>query len=296
MNERQGGPLDEQGFDSGTYIKEALKWQYNWIGLAGLGLFALISGTGLPLVLAAGLELIYISLVPQSSRFRRLVRSWRYAEEKRKHEMSLTALFRDLPPEMKLRYADVDKLCRSIRENYRRLSATSQIFAQQMEEKLEGLAQSYLRLLFAAFQYRQYLLATDPNAIQRDLKALEKSLPGEVPKVQEINRKRIEILTKRLEKFDKAQENCKVVDAQCAAIEEVLQLIRDQSVTLRDPQQLSDQLESLVHDVEQTEQTVKEVEAIFEMATPDMTGTLGPLPTATGEAPGGDPRRGRIRN
>ena len=33
--------------------------------------------------------------------------------------------------------------------------------------------------------------------------------------MQEINKKRIEILTKRLEKFDKISENRKVVDAQC---------------------------------------------------------------------------------
>jgi hypothetical protein len=108
--------------------------------------------------------------------------------------------------------------------------------------------------------------------------------------VQEINRKRIEILTKRLEKFDKIRENRQVIDAQCAATEDVLQLIRDQSVTMRDPQQISDQLENLVQDVEQTEQTVKEVEAIFELATPDQAGP--PLP----EIPTAPQPRTRVRN
>jgi len=67
-------------------------------------------------------------------------------------------------------------------------------------------------------------------------------------------------------------ENCQVIDAQCAAIEDVLQLIRDQSVTMHDPQQISDHLDNLVKDVEQTEETVREVESIFDMsplATPD---------------------------
>ena len=289
---RQIGSADDQGLDSTTYVKEALKWQYNLIGMGGLALFALVSGSGLPLLLGAGIELIYLSLVPQNSRFQRLVRSWKYAEQKRQHEMSLNAIFQELPPEMRLRYAEVDRLCRSIRENYSRLSATSQIFAQQMEDRLQGLAQSYVRLLYAAYQYRQYLLTTNPNAIQRDINELKKGLASDTPKVQEINRKRIEILSKRLEKFDKAQESGKVADAQCAAMEEVLQLIRDQSVTLRDPQQVSDQLENLVHDVEQTEETVKEVESIFDMASPEMTGTLGPLPAP----PEADPRRTRLRS
>jgi DNA repair ATPase RecN len=112
-------------------------------------------------------------------------------------------------------------------------------------------------------------------------------------KVQEINRKRIEILTKRLEKFNKIHEDCEVINAQCAASEDVLQLIRDQSVTLRDPQEVSDQLEGLVHDVEQTEQTVREVEAIFEMATPAMN---SPFSAAAADTSGPNRRQTRLRN
>src|SRR2546421_604913 len=90
---------EDLGIDDTNFIKEALKWQYNWIGLAGAAAFAVVSGSGLPLILAAGLELIYVSVVPQSSRFRRLVRSWKYAEEKRKHELKTRALFQELPPQ-----------------------------------------------------------------------------------------------------------------------------------------------------------------------------------------------------
>src|SRR5690348_17366400 len=103
------------GIDNTNFVKEALKWQYNWIGLAGAAAFALVAGSGFPLVLAAGLELIYISLVPQSSRFRRLVRSWQYAAEKKRLEQNLAALFQEIPPEMRIRYARLDQLCRNIR-------------------------------------------------------------------------------------------------------------------------------------------------------------------------------------
>jgi hypothetical protein len=268
----------ELGVDNTNFVKEAFKWQYNWIGLAGAGAFALIAGSGFPLVLAAGLELIYISLVPQSSAFRRLVRSWQYAEEKRKIGVKLQAMYQEIPPEMQVRYSRLDQLCRSIRENYSKLSSTSQMFVKEMEDRLDGLLQGYLRLLHAQQQHLEYLRVTDPNRIQKEAAGLERTLASDAVKVQEINRKRIEILTKRLEKFGKIRENCDVINAQCAATEDVLQLIRDQSVTLRDPQQVSDQLEGLVRDVEQTEETVREVEAIFEMATPEMKTAFGALP------------------
>ncbi len=270
--------LTGQGDDSVHYVKEALKWQYNWIGLAGAAAFAVVSGTALPILLAAGLELMYLSIVPQSSRFRRLVRSWKFAEQKRQIEMSLRSMFLEMPPEVRTRYANVDSLCRAIRENYTRLSSTSQMLMGQMENRLQGLLQGYLRLLYAGCQHRNYLRTTDPQSIKREAAELERSLSNDSPKVQEINRKRVEILTKRLEKYGKISENCQVIDAQCAAMEDVLQLIRDQSVTLRDPQEVSDQLDGLVRDVEQTEQTVREMEQIFDLTAPDMTGAADPLP------------------
>jgi hypothetical protein len=287
---------EDLGLDQVNFVKEALKWQYNWIGLGAAAAFALVSGTGMPLVLAAGLEMIYLSLVPQSSAFRRLVRSWKYAEQKRQREMQLSAMFNELPPEMRKRYAGLDSMCGAIRVNYSRLSSTSQMFLEQMQQRLDGLLHAHVRLLYAAFQHSEYLRTTDPNSIKRDLAKLQRSVDSDPPKVQEINRKRIEILTKRLEKFAKVAENQKVVEAQCAAIEDVLELIRDQSVTMRDPQQVSDQLENLVHDVEQTEETVRQVEAIFEMAAPDMGETLAPVPGDLSDSSSPSSVRTRLRN
>lgn len=282
---------EEVGDSQINFVKEAFLWQYNWIALAGAAAFALISGSGLPLMLAAGLELIYLSLIPRNRRFQRLVRSWKYAEEQRRHQMRLWQIFRELPREMQGRYADVDRTCREILANYERLSSPSQIFTRQMAERLASLKHAYLRMLHSAFQHRQHLRLTDPAAIRKEIATLERGLAAEPPKVQEINRKRIEILTKRLEKHDKIKENTTVVDAQCAAIEDVLKLIRDQSITIRDPQQLSDHLDSVVRDVEHTEQTVREMEAIFELASPEG------LPIAPVENGGQAlPARERLRN
>jgi len=282
--------MPERDDDQINFVKEALNWQYNWIAMAGAAAFALVSGSALPILLGAGFELMYLSVVPNNGRFQRLVRSWKWAEEKRQHEVKLSAMFHELPPEMRTRYAHVAEVCQAIRENYARLSSTSQIFVKQMEDKLQGLQQGYVRLLFAAHQQREYLQLTNPAEIQRELDQLQRGLSKDAAKVQEINKKRIEILSKRLEKFEKIRENRQVIDAQCAATEDVLQLIRDQSVTMRDPQQISDQLETLVQDVEQTEQAVKEVEAIFEMATPD---EAGPALPSVSETP--TPRT-RVRN
>jgi hypothetical protein len=276
-----------------NYVKEAARLQYNWIALAGVAGFALVSGSLLPLLLGAGLELMYLSVVPHNPRFQRLVRSWRWAEEKRRADERLNVMFQEIPPEMRVRYARLDAVTKAIRENYSRLSSTSQIFADQMEDRLQGLLQGYVRLLHAAWQHGEYLRTTDLGAVQSELAQLQKTQDSATPKVQEINRKRVEILNKRMEKFTKIRENCAVIDAQCAAVEDVLGLIKDQSVTMRDPQQLSEHLEGVVKDVEQTEETVREVENIFQNVSE--MGGIAPAPTDPASSGGLTFPRNRIR-
>jgi hypothetical protein len=257
-----------------NFVKEAFNIQYNWIALGGAAAFALVTGTAIPLALAGGLELMYLAVVSQHPRFQRLVRSWKFAEEQKLNEQKLGDMLRSLPPDMQGRYIKLAEVCRSIRGNFAQLSSTSQIFVQQMDQRLEGLLHGYARLLSAAFQQRQYVKTTDPDEIKKEIAALQQHMSTDPLRVQDINKKRVEILSKRLEKYQKINENRQVVDAQCSAVEDVLKLVRDQSVTMRDPQQVSDQLANLVHDVEQTEQTVQQVESIFSGLTPEMEGIM----------------------
>ncbi|HEX9255387.1 MAG TPA: hypothetical protein VF938_07570 [Candidatus Angelobacter sp.] len=264
-----------------NFVKEAFNIQYNWIALGGAAAFALVTGTAIPIALAGGLELMYLAVVSQHPRFQRLVRSWKFADEQKRNEQKLGDMLRSLPPDMQGRYIKLAEVCRSIRGNFSQLSSTSQIFVQQMDQRLEGLLHGYARLLSAAFQQRQYVKTTDPDEIKKEVAALQQHMSTDPLRVQEINKRRVEILSKRLEKYQKINENRQVVDAQCSAVEDVLQLVRDQSVTMRDPQQVSDQLANLVHDVEQTEQTVQQVESIFSGLTPEMEGIMQDVDTSS---------------
>ena len=271
-----------------NYIKEAFKWQYNLIDLGGAAAFSVVAGSPLPMMLAAGVELMYLASVPNISAFQRLVRSWQYADEKKEHDDRLREMQYALPPEIRDRFRNLEMIAAAIRRNYARLSSTSQAFIGQIETQLQGLMTAFVRLANADTQHVQYLQNTDQNAIRREIQYLKDRLPKEAPKVQEINKKRIEILDKRVEKHQKIRENRQVIDAQCRAIEDVLQLIHDQSITMTDPQQVSDRLESLVKDVEQTEETVREVEAIFQA-----TEQMSPSPESSGDSSSGG--RDRLR-
>lgn len=286
----QGMPEDDQlgapaPQDKINFVREAFHLQYNWIAMVSAGAFALVSGSFLPIILAGGLELMYLAIVPHNWRFQRLVKSWKFAEEQQKHQQKLSEMLQSLPAVMQSRYVHAAQVCGAIRSNFAQFSSTSQIFLQQIDARLQGLLSGYARLLLAAAQQQQYVKSTEQDGIKHEIASLQKALSSDPPKVQEINKKRIEILTKRLEKFDKISENRKVVDAQCSAVEDVLMLVRDQSVTMRDPQQVSERLDNLVHDVEQTEQTVQQVEAIFSDMSPDLDGLMSIDDSSTSSGP-----------
>ena len=260
-----------------NFVKAAFNLQYNWIALGGATLFAVVSGSLLPVILAAGVELMYLAVVPQMATFQRLVRSWKFGEELQQRQVQFAQMLSSLSPEAKSRYGKLAQVCAVVRSNFSQFSTTSKIFLQQMDARLDGLLDGYARLLLAASQQQQYLKGTDPDEIGQEITALQEEMDNDPVKVQEINKKRIEILTKRLEKYQKICENQQIVDAQCSAIEDALHLVRDQSVTMRDPQQVSDQLDTLVRDVEQTEQTVQQVEAMLGNMGGDFE--MSPLPS-----------------
>ncbi|MBM3782963.1 MAG: hypothetical protein FJW30_01320 [Acidobacteria bacterium] len=270
------GKADELDSGSVNYLKEAFKWQYNVIGLAGAAAFALVSGTALPILLAAGLEMMYLAVVPQSSAFRRLVRSWKFADDKKKHDDRVRAMQSHLTPMVRERYTKLQTMCQQIRSNYARLSSTSQIFVDQVSQRLDGLLLSFLRLANAGLTYTDHLQKANPRAIDRDIETLERDLAKQPPKVQEINRTRIDILRKRQERYRKIVDDLQVINVQVEAIEDVLELIRDQSVSLTDPQLVNERLDSLLHDVESTEATVREIEDFFAVTNGD---TIAPLPS-----------------
>jgi len=67
--------------DEPNYLAHAFKSQYNLIGLGTALGFAVLSGTLLPIIVAAGVEMVVLPLVSGSTRFQRLVRARQVATD-----------------------------------------------------------------------------------------------------------------------------------------------------------------------------------------------------------------------
>jgi len=250
-----------------NYLAQAFKSQYNVIGLATALGFALLSLNPLPLILAAGVELAVLPLVAGSSRFQRLIRA-RLAEEERserqtKKQSESLAVLRELPEGEKQRYRGLETLAAEIRQNYKGLDSSSQMLLDDVVQKLDFLLSFYLRMRHSVMRYESYFATTDPRRIEQRIDGLEREAAEGGARLKEIKARTRGVLEKRLARYRKAEENRQLVDAQTETVQEVLQLLRDQSYAMRDPRSITEQLDGLVSSAEETERGVRDMEEIL---------------------------------
>jgi hypothetical protein len=250
-----------------SYFAHAFKSQYNLIGLATALGFAVLSGSALPLILAAGVEMMVLPLVAGNERFQRLVRARVNAEGRERDAARRAAetaeLARTLPPPELQRYRALEVQAGEIRRNYGGLDESSRPLLDELERKLDFLLGFYLRMRAALVRYERYFQTTDPERIQERIAMMEHEMASGPERLREIKARTKAVLVKRLERYSKATENRQLMDAQTETVQEVLQLLRDQSYTMRDPQSITAQLDGLVSAAEETERGVREMEALF---------------------------------
>jgi hypothetical protein len=250
-----------------NYFAHAFKSQYNLIGLATAIGFAALSASFLPLLIVAGVEMAVLPLVSGSDRFRRLIRARvsedRDDERQARTERELSEIFRALPDPERTRYRQLEHLAHEIRQNYQGLDSTSRMLLEELEGKLDFLLSFYLRMRQSISRYDRYFATTDPERMQERIAMLDHEIEVGGGRVKEVKSRTKAVLEKRLVRYQKALENKQLIDAQTETVQEVLQLLRDQSYSMRDPRTITEQLDTLLSSAEETERGVRDMEELL---------------------------------
>ncbi len=243
-------------------LKQAFLHPLNLAALGGAALLALVAFTPVPLLVAAGLELVVLGVVPSLPGFKRRTRRRREEERRLAEQASLEKTLDELSPSQRDCYFTLRDLRDRTLENYRRLPGGAPL-AEASAGRLDGLLVSFVRLLGALDDHRRYLSTTDRKSLERELAELRVEVAGGAAGTQalhEVKRRRIEILEKRVERFGRAAEGRELVSHQLASIEDFLRLLHEQSITLRDPEVVNAQLEHLSSEIQATDEAMRETE------------------------------------
>jgi hypothetical protein len=244
-----------------NFLVEAFKSQYNLIAMGTAIGFAVLSGSFLPLLIAAGVELAVLPMMERFQRYQRARNRHQDKEDRRRGEMA--AMLGSLDENERQRYEQLEGLAEEIRQNYTGLDPSSQMLLDEVVRKLDFLLAFYLRMRSSVGRYQRYFESTDPRRIQDRMARLDQEMARSPDRVKQVKARTRAVLEKRMERYQKALENKQLVDAQTETVQEVLHLLRDQSYSMRDPRTITEQLDSLVSSAEETERGVRDMEELL---------------------------------
>lgn len=217
------------------------------------------------LIMGSAIELMYLGVVPRNQRFRRSIRSRRAAEHAK--PPSGKEIFRLLTKSSQRRYVRLRKLEKEISNNYRKLSYATQGLLESHLKKIDRLLTSYLSMLYQKQQYELSTNSSREREVIQSIAHLRTEMEDDSEKVRSIKERRLQILEQRLQRFKKGAEHLEILEAQIETIEDVVKYIHEQSLTLRNPEEITFQLDTLLEEVGETEAAILEIEDVFAPAT-----------------------------
>lgn len=259
-----------------NYTKEAFlhPWNLSFLIVSMLIAFVVsMAGVTWPsetvLLFSAAAELIYLGTMPRQDRFRRVVRSRRALEHAK--PPSQKELFHSLTKHSQRKYARLKRLQKDIAGNYRKLSYASQGMLDSHLSKIGGLLDSYLNLLYQKERYEFTSRASTETEVVQAMAKLRADMEDDPPRVKAVKARRLRILEQRLDRSKRGQENLEIIKAQLETVEDVTKYILEQSLTLRNPEEITFQLDTLLSEVEETQASVIEMEEVFASPTDLLT-------------------------
>ena len=291
-------PADEKNVSAGSILRELIFNQYQAILAGGAAVASLLTLNPLPLLVWLGSELVLLPVL-DSGPLRRLVARRKLALARANTEAERTRIRASLTPEHAERYEAMENLCKLIEANYQSLTGISQAYLAEQRQKLDVILQSGLSRLMALQRYERMPATRDPREIEEEISHLQRELEhDDLPeRAAAALRKNLELKQTLLASVSRVDDTVRTLLTELDSMESLLELLHQNSISLRDPQAISSELDTIVRQSEESERIVREMEALLRTDTvgfPVGTGSGRPRVESTATAQAKLPR-GRVK-
>ncbi|HYP29435.1 MAG TPA: hypothetical protein VE262_22180 [Blastocatellia bacterium] len=259
--------------DQINYIKEAVKEPLNiWamVGFVAASVYAATTGpTGwldlswVPLAAGAAAEALYLSTLPVTTQYRRLVdrrmRQRELADRGRKRE----ELIKGFDPREREAVEYLRWMKNQIYQNYQKFTRVSVM--PDSISRLETIWESYVDLLDIYRRRKNHVRSINRQTIQNQIQQAERSVKSAPDEdTRRLYEKNVEILHKRLQTYSDIERSMRRVEAQLQSIESFFGLVNDQVITMPTPEHLSSlDFESLLSSIEMTKEILEETNPVL---------------------------------
>jgi len=259
-----------------SYVKEAIKEPLNiWamVIVVALAVFAATAANDfgflawlapwIPLAAGATAEALYLSTVPNTPGYRRLVdqRVRRRAlldRERRRKDLILR-----FDPREREAVEYLSWMKNQIYQNYQKFTGMSEV--PERIRTLDVYWESYVDLLDTYRRRKNHMRSINRQTIQNQIQQAERAIataPDE--DTRRLYQTNLEFLQKRMQTYDDMERSLKRVEAQLQSIESFFGLVNDQVITMPTPEHISSlDFESLLSSIELTKEILDETAPIM---------------------------------
>jgi DNA repair exonuclease SbcCD ATPase subunit len=268
----------EDDVSAGSILRELVLNQYQAIVLGGAALASLVALNPLPLLVWLGSELVLLPIL-DSGPLRRLVHRRRRALARQQEAVDRRRLVAALGPDNLRRYEAMEDLCRHIEANYQSLTGISQVYLSEQRGKLDLILQGILHRMMALQRYERTPASRRPDELEREIADIERELeqPVQPERAVAALRKNLELKQRLLAALSEVDSTIRTLETELDSMASLLEVLHQNSMSLRDPQAISEELDTIVRQSEDSERIVREMEALLRADGPAWGAELPPL-------------------
>ena len=254
-------PGDEK---AGSILRELIFNQYQAIVAGGAAVASLITLNPLPLLVWLGGEFVLLPIL-DSGPVRRYVHRKRRATERQETEAGRSRVLSSFRPEYLRQYREMENLCHLIETNYQGLHGISQAYLYEQREKLDMILDGCLNRILALQRYERLLESRDKNEVEEEISRLQEELeqPQLTDRARAAIQKNLELKQKLLTAEHEARGTVKALVTELDTMKSLLEVLHQNSISLRDPQAVSHELDSIVRQSEDSGRMIREIESML---------------------------------
>jgi DNA repair exonuclease SbcCD ATPase subunit len=225
---------------------------------------SLIAANPLPLLFLLGSELVLLPIL-DSGPLRRMVARRKLELARAEAAEQRQRLIGDLAPASAKRYEAMENLCRLIETNYQGLTGISQVYLSEQRGKLDTILQGYLNRLMAVQRYERLPARRTEADVEEEIEVLEREMqePDLPERAAAALQKNLELKRKLLASLREVDGTVRALVTELDSIESLLEVLHQSSISLRDPQAISADLDAIVRHSEDSERIVREMESLL---------------------------------
>jgi CRISPR/Cas system-associated protein Csm6 len=272
-------PQAPEDISAGSILRELIFNQYQAIVAAGAVVASALTLNPLPLLLWLGSEMVLLPVL-DSGPLRRLVARRRRDAARLLSTERRKGVIASFDAASAKRYAALEELCRMIETNYQSLTGISQAYLSEQRGKLDNILDGCLTRMLALQRYEKMPLSRDPDDLKDEIVNLERELKGDAlnERARAALQKNLELKRRLLGSYGEVGGTMKALATELDSMASLLEVLHQNSIALRDPQAISEELDTIVRQSEDSERVVREMEAL--LRSDSWSADLAALPAA----------------